>query len=256
MSTLFPELPREVYSRSPLTEVAVEIVFPAILRIEATAPVEFQESVRERFPTYRLAHPGIPPAPPELVAFAGPLAEGFPRQYEFRDRMERNLVRLTKDRITVVTRSYTDWAGLRDDCALALAALESAYRPSYFTSIAALYVNSIDRTRLGLTQEAWRELLQPHIAGELLAPEVQARVIQSHKSFDLQEGPMQIQVRHGIPSGQDTYRLDITATQPEVTETDHALAVLDNLNRLVRNAFRWCITDRLRLALEPGPKPE
>ena len=41
------------YRRNPLAEVICQLRFPEILSIEANAPVEFQEAIRQEFPRFQ-----------------------------------------------------------------------------------------------------------------------------------------------------------------------------------------------------------
>src|SRR5256885_3722562 len=47
---LFPDSPRVIYGKAPLTAVICQLRFPPILRIESTVPADFQERVRTQFP--------------------------------------------------------------------------------------------------------------------------------------------------------------------------------------------------------------
>ena len=49
----FPITDRVSYSHNPLNQVVCQLRFPSILKIEATLPVDFQESIRHEFPIFQ-----------------------------------------------------------------------------------------------------------------------------------------------------------------------------------------------------------
>src|SRR5713226_7941427 len=71
----FPESDRVIYAHNPLESVICQLRFPAILKISAGPPADFQESLRRYYPLYR----EIPPIdiatgfPAELVSIIGNL---------------------------------------------------------------------------------------------------------------------------------------------------------------------------------------
>lgn len=48
----FPESKRVFYVKNPLAEVICQLRFPAILRIGAESPHEFQERIRDHLPLF------------------------------------------------------------------------------------------------------------------------------------------------------------------------------------------------------------
>ena len=52
---------RCIYRRSPLIEVICQLRFPAILRIDAQAPAQFQEAIRGDYPQFSQRMENLPP---------------------------------------------------------------------------------------------------------------------------------------------------------------------------------------------------
>ena len=68
---LFPPTPRQTYEKVPLEEVICQVRFPAILRVSATIPADFQDQMRGDFPLYEAHDPAVRPefanVPSEVV---------------------------------------------------------------------------------------------------------------------------------------------------------------------------------------------
>ena len=55
----FPTSDREVYENNPLNEVICQIRYPAILRVAAETPSDFQEAIRDKYPMYEEKIPSL-----------------------------------------------------------------------------------------------------------------------------------------------------------------------------------------------------
>ena len=71
----FPEAPRVIYDKAPLSRVICQLRFPSVLKIESSIPADFQERIRGRFPVFEKSNQilptlpaGLPPNFAELLA--------------------------------------------------------------------------------------------------------------------------------------------------------------------------------------------
>ena len=73
----FPESDRVIYRKNPLAEVAVQLRFPTILKIDSESPAAFQDIIRSDYPRYSQAPvnaslpPNIPPQIRNLIQGLG-----------------------------------------------------------------------------------------------------------------------------------------------------------------------------------------
>jgi uncharacterized protein (TIGR04255 family) len=261
---LFPPSRREIYKKAPLIQVASQLRFPPILKIEAQSPVEFQENIRGIFPLFekgvnplfaQFAH--LPQLPPEIMQLVGPQAGGSTYLFLTEDRNTN--ITLTPDSISLSTSRYERWEQFRDLFRAPLTALIELYRPAFFSRVGLRYIDAIHRESLGLANRPWSQLLRREILGELALPAVEGNVEAVGRSIRLRipTGPGSVSLRHGLASVQGksglSYVIDFDFFVDQKTEVSDADARLARFNELAGRAFRWCISDALRDALGPAP---
>jgi uncharacterized protein (TIGR04255 family) len=256
-----PESSRVIYLRNPLAEVTAQLKFPPVLRIEAEAPAQFQEAIRDRFPQYRqVMATGQLPAelPPQIRnLIQGMGAAGGPIQHVFERQDRKSIVTLSRESITFKTTSYTRWETFREQLESLRATLEQIYRPAFYGRLGLRYVNIIRRSLLGLEGTPWGELLTPSIGGELTAPElgesIDSASAQLHCKLDGDN--CFVTLRTGIalaePTKERCFLIDCDFHTHKRTEMAHVTNTLNTFNRASGNLFRWAIRDRLRDALQP-----
>jgi uncharacterized protein (TIGR04255 family) len=257
----FPDSPRLLFGKNPLEEVVCQVRFPPILRIEAdaTAIAAFQESVRQVFPLYRRTVMPIPmglnlPAP-VLQAMGGGAASSA---HEFWSADETWQVSLTRDFLALTTRRYTQWADFKARLQVPLGALLAVFAPTFFQRVGLRYRDRIDRARLGLEEE-WPALLRPEVLGELadetIGPHVELAA--RELTIRLSDDGGRVRVVHGLqreePPGRSAYVIDSDFFVEPHAEIGAVIHVLDGFNLRAGRLFRWCITPRLRDAMEPVP---
>lgn len=258
----FPDSPRIIYGRNPLGQVICQLRFPSILRIAAEPPVAFQEQIRSEYPVLRERRtevdlpPGIPPAVAQIV-------RGLPRKnaggYDFISEDGKWKVSLAGEFLALTAGRYEQWEHLHQHLAGPLKALIDVYKPAFFTRAGLRYQNVICRTKLGLRADtAWSELIRPHIAGVLAKKEVAGIVeeFQCQTALALGAHGGHVRMMTGIVETADVPReacflIDNDFyTQGRVT-IDDVDRVLGYLNRQSGRLFRWCIEERLHVAMEP-----
>ena len=158
---LFSEYQRFQYARSPLVEVICQLRFPAILTINTKEPAEFQEAVRHDFPRYAVRQEQ---RPPKLVGAGTPNAKLEPQSpvanHSFISADGFWKLNLTKDFIALSTLRYTRWEDFALRLDKPLAQFIQVYEPAFFERIGLRYVNAVSKSRLGLTDLLWDDLIR------------------------------------------------------------------------------------------------
>ena len=258
--TPFPDSARVLYAKNPLIEVVCQLRFPPILRIDSEIPADFQETIRGALPLFSDADPSPFPDMPSEVSQL--LKASLPTQltrrtWKFQSEDSNWTVTLARDFLALATTQYINWGEFRAKLEHLLQALETAYRPSFFTRIGLRYQNLIVRSFLGLNDAPWSELLQPYIAAEYhlpsLAPAVQET---THRILvELPYNQARVNLRYGTArrEGEDEslILIDNDFFTEQKTELPNALNLLDLFNRESGRVFRWCITERLHEAMGP-----
>jgi uncharacterized protein (TIGR04255 family) len=256
-----------VYEQNPLKEVVCQLRFPPILRIQTSAPDEFQEVIRKKFPNYdqQLEAPiALPPGSPqdlqELAKHIRP-AESK-RLHLFGSADEAITITLAQDSIALKTIAYPRWEQFREILSFAFDAFVQVYDPAFCSRIGLRYIDVVIRSELGLTDVPWSELIAGHIAGELSDERVAPSIVQALKvvTISLKDRHDElVTIRHGFgalePGAEYYYIIDADFYTQEQTAFEQTKDILNVFNRRAGDLFRWCITERLSSALGPKQVP-
>src|SRR6266540_2022315 len=202
---LFPASPRVIYAKAPLRQVICQLRFPPILRIESTAPADFQDRIRATFPLLERQVQqmnlveGVPAEFAQLLVNA-PTGTS----YIFRTEDQSHTLTLAPDWLAFSTTKYTRWEAFRALLDPPLNALIEIYKPTFFSRIGLRYQNSIQRSALNLTEHRWADLLRPEILGALALPQFEANIVEVRKSIrvKLPDGSGAVFVQHGFGGNQ------------------------------------------------------
>jgi uncharacterized protein (TIGR04255 family) len=262
----FQERPRVIYKRNPLKEVICQLKFPPILLIDSKLPAGFQERIRGSYPILReIAVPQAPSIvglPEELSNLLGMGLPGGRITREFLSADEKWKVSLSRDFLALTCTDYVRWELFKEHLQLPFNALVEEYAPSFCVRVGLRYRDVIEKSMPGLDPTVtWKDLLQPHIAGELVSPEIAGHIRGALRQLIVQlDNEMgQVQIQHGLSqnkkTGEPVYFIDsdFSTSDDQKTEIGRVIERLNYFNRQAARLFRWCITDRLHNAMEPTP---
>lgn len=260
----FPDAPRVLYRRNPLTQVICQLRFPTILRIDAEVPVGFQEQVRNIFPIYTAPadaplsglHLQFSEEMLRLLRSVGGNARAFQRQPSSFSTSDANwTITLGKESIALAATSYRRWEGFREFLDPAILALEREYQPTHYSRVGLRYRNVIRRVAFGLADEPWQNLLEHHLTGELTAPLIAPFIEGTTRQtlVRLPEFSSKVRIRHGlaVDQGEVAYVIDNDFFVEGATESSNVVPILQYFSVQAHRLFRWCISDRLHQAMEP-----
>lgn len=259
----FPITDRVSYKYNPLNQVVCQLRFPSILKIEATLPVDFQESIRREFPIFqerkRQLSAQVPSEfenalPPELRNLL-PQGSG----YDFMSADTEWQITLTRDFLSLRTSAYNRWEEFFSRIKGPLSSLKQVYEPTFFTRIGLQYENLIRRSELDLSEMAWSELIQPHLAGILSDDKIGPQVENCTQvtTVRLRGNLGQVRIQHGLVMIEDTketaYLIDSDFFTDQRTEVGDETGILDQYHQRAGHLFRWCIKPQLHSAMGPSP---
>lgn len=259
----FPDAPRISYHRNPLDRVVCQLRFPPILRIDAEIPASFQEMVRAEFPNFgeksewKFELPvGLQAQVPTEILRQVVQTSGN-KNYEFTSEDKVWTINLTRTFVALSTGIYTRWEDFKQKLTIPFGALLEVYSPQYFSRIGLRYVDVIRRSKLGLEDVGWNELLQPYISGLLAADRVRHFVRNFENRYEIQLEDQKSVVRiltkfvEAKDEGQLSYMIDSDFFRTGRMEVDNALSTLDYFNVRASRLIQWCITDTLHQAMQP-----
>ena len=258
---MFSNENRVKYGKNQLGEVICQLRFPEILTIEANAPADFQEVIRQDFPRYSVRKeaplPRLSGTPGNLQLEKQPQNNNY--QFFSADGVWR--VNLTSRFISLSCSRYTCWEDFAAKLDKPLAAFIKIYRPAYFERVGLRYLNFISRKALSLESTPFRELIQPQYLG-LLADEQVNENTGTRFSVDaelairggcrakIHAGPGQ--VKRGPQEDKEVkFIFDQDLYMMGNIAVNLSAGALQTLHTQADSIFRGAITDTLHDAMEP-----
>ncbi len=260
---LFPIVDRVIYNKNPLDNVICQARFPTMLKIDTELPSAFQEKL---FPQYINLTEGQevffdiqlgskPNTPAEDIKQLTPPAI---KNYEFASEDSKWKVNLTRNFISLSTTSYVKWEEFRARFVSALNAFIDVYKPVLFTRIGLRYIDIIVRSKLGLDNMEWEELIKPPFLGILASSELRDSVKHFQATFviDLGEDQGEVRINTGTikatESGETSFMIDSDFYELKRKGKNELLDKLNYFHSKASGLFRMCITNRLHNAMEPN----
>jgi uncharacterized protein (TIGR04255 family) len=213
--------------------------------------------LNERQPDAIELPPGEPPVVAQVVESS--LPRGKLTGYDFLSADEKWKVTLTRDFLALSTSAYLRWEEFRAHLDGPMKALIDVYGPAFFTRVGLRYQDLIRRSALNAQDASWRDLVKPHIAGVLVVPEVAGAVAEAFSQVLIRFPHFKgkVRVNFGIVQVRDTNEDGFLIDQDLNTEERTNIGDVDNIlsyfNRQSGRLFRWCIQDKLHMAMEPVP---
>jgi uncharacterized protein (TIGR04255 family) len=257
----FPETERVIFKKSPLKEVICQVRFPSILSIETEIPSKFQDRIRDEYPLFNekveVRFKITKDATVELPDFADiQPSHDRNKNYEFVSSDENWKINLTSGFLTLSTHAYTRWEEFALHFDNAYKALLEIYKPPFFTRIGLRYKDIISRSDLGFDGVPWSELLEPHILGILIAPNLNDGILQiQHVTEIALLDNCVVRIASGLLPNQDEgdsdFVIDSDFFTTSKTEIPQTLDKLDFFNTQGTRLIQWSTTKKLQDAMEP-----
>lgn len=258
---MFSNEERCLYRQNQLAEVICQLRFPEILSIEAKAPVDFQDAIREDFPQFQRRQetpaPKLTGIPGNMTLQNQPVTVNY--QFASADGIWR--VNLTGKFISLTCSRYTCWEDFAGKLDKPLAAFIRLYKPAYFERIGLRYLNFISREALGLDTTPFKELIAPCYLGPLMEDDIQETAV-GRCNVDLEmaiRGGCRVKLHAGpglVKRGnqQDKevkFIFDQDLFMPGQLPVNLSAGALHTLHSQANSIFRSAITDTLHDAMEP-----
>lgn len=254
------------YQYCQLREVICQLRFPTILSINENPPADFQDAIRESFPSYSLRQER-PPA--KVVGLGTPNAKveqsAVVNNYNFVSSTGIWKINLTQNFIAISTLRYNSWEDLAQRLDQPLAEFIRIYRPAYFERIGLRYLNVFSRQNLALEDTPWRELIDPAYLGILADPDVEERNVgkcslETEMRFPdgvhmkIHSGPGMLKQGNGQPDPEPKFILDIDCASNGQIAGEQVPTRLSEIHDHALRAFRGAITPALHEAMGGEPR--
>ena len=237
----FEEVPLQ---RPPVTEVICQVRFPPILRISAEGPYQFQDRIREHFPTFEILQ--------DMLVQAAPLpAQAIMPVYHFKSPDGRSVAALAVNFFAFSTEAYSSWIDFRKNLTLIARLVRETYSPASAGRIGLRFVNKLTPHNTGF---AGLDQLVHMLTDELI-------VLYSPPSWTKAE---RLETRVVVPDGEATLNLRLVIDpEPYVVldfdyyeardniPLDELIQKLDRYHDTIYSAFRWSVAQDALAAFLP-----
>ncbi len=200
--------------------------------------------------------------PPQIVQMMQAMVGGHGGgvRHEFVSADGQFTATLTQGSLDLKTKQYQQWEAFRAKLESLHQAVSAVYAPAFYTRVGLKYIDIIRRSLLGIAHEPWSSLLRPEVAGKLTVRTFEDAMDQMKETSHLylSEPNEFLTLNTGIAfadtnnqTKEKCFLIDSDFHTHDRTEITDALKKLDSFNRKSGRLFRWCILERLHLALEP-----
>lgn len=242
---------RVKYGKNPLVEVIYQLRFPTILNINANDPVQFQEEIKAEYPFYRKIVQEN-----EIVVNDVKSSVTKEINHEFVSVDKKSKVNLTSSFIAVSSLSYDQWENYREKVKKIRETFERIYQPSFYTRVGLRYKDVIDRTRFGLQDKGWVDLIQPSVLGVINASNQFTLKQWSMNSEFTYEGTdlatkQQLNLALKVGDSLPVMVFDCDYFKMGNLKSDSIVEISDQLHDKSSTFLRNSITEELHLAMDP-----
>ncbi len=244
MSLNFPILREIPLEKAPLAEVICQVKFSPILSISKDLPIEFQETVRDRFPGLEIEQ-GMRLQLPISGVPDKPLMDATPRIFRFTTTDKTAYLALTTDFLALSTKAYTHWKDFLQDFVLAETALRKIYHPAYATRIGLRFVNRFTRknTGLNLTRDIFR-LFRDELTCILHTEAwVEPKEMLSQMVLVDNNASLALRIGYGKEQKKPFFVLDFDYFEEGQISYNKLQERLDHYHSRIYSAFRWCVKE-------------
>lgn len=261
----FPDVSRVRYRRSPLDQVICQLRFPPILRIDASAPAVFQEAIRSKFPEFAESSDVRMELPAGLTDKISPallsqaVKSATTRNYQFGTTDGAWKVNLTRAFLALTSSAYETWEDFSARFEAVAHPFVEEYKPAYFTRIGLRYTDVIRRSKLGLKDRDWADLLRPAVAGLAGDRDISGdvRAFEGSTEIVLEDGVSVLRIRTGYVTPKDSdevcFSIDSDFFNDTQTPIGEMAGRLEFLHSRATRLIQWCVTKMLHNAMEPEP---
>ena len=238
------------FDKSPLIEVIFQLRFPTILSIEQSIPSAFQQQIISKYPFFSQKNEEIK----QILPDGTQKVISTNRNYEFLSIDKGTKINLTCSFLAISTRQYSVWENFSSVIDEIVTAFERVYNPPFYVRVGLRYINVITKSKWGLEQRKWNELLTPDVLG-VLANNEKASNYQVEAEYLCKDGITLTHNRFGLvhvdQQAELSFMIDCDYFKNGITQTTEWKDISIILHDSSENFIRTIVSDVLFFAMEP-----
>ncbi|MDR3283493.1 MAG: TIGR04255 family protein [Candidatus Methanoplasma sp.] len=187
------------YRKPPVEEVFCRVDFPPILRISKELPAEFQEKIRTDYPNYSKnvgQEAFVSGAGDKQVSPA--VSATYLNTYTFQTEGNNGLITIAPNFLFFSAKSYVDWDDFKQKFNKIFKLFEETYSPQYYSRAGLRYCDVFVRSKYGLTDKRWADLINPEFLGHLSNERVEDDRFNSACDVKFKDGDERARITAGI----------------------------------------------------------
>lgn len=154
---------RVFYKKCQLESVTFQINFNPILSIETDFPAEFQKEIINEFPFYSEYIETRQIQIDDNIKF--PLKQIDSKKHVFHSKDKQTILSLSSSYLSISVNRYEKFEKFLDPILYVSKIFYRIYNPIYFTRIGLRYIDLFRRSKLGLENSSWNELIKDEYLG-------------------------------------------------------------------------------------------
>ena len=162
---------------------------------------------------------------------------------------------LTSTFIAISTRKYTQWEEFSEKVRQVVKAFQETYEVPFYTRVGLRYIDVIQRSVLGLSNEKWSDLVKPHVLGVVTQFEDGMNSYVSQAEFKDPTDDICTKTHFELVnvnnSNENSLLIDCDYFKTEMVNIESMMDVATVLHNHSSNFLMTAITDKLNDAMEP-----
>jgi uncharacterized protein (TIGR04255 family) len=261
------DYPHVHYRKNPLVEVICQVRFPRILSIDGEVPSAFQNEINSQYPNLQTANEFQQQLSVDMTD-DNPIprfAQEKRLNYAFVSADAQWKVNLASTFFSLSTRQYCLWEKFYEKLTSLIEVFHKVYplAPSEYERVGLRYINAISRSKLGLTDCDWKDLIHPSAIGLLSNSDIKKDITSFNSSTEFKvdnESFARISTGLGFTNSANTQvpmsgqELSLIIDNDIFTfkvNRDMLCSRLEYIHKISTNIIQSVITDKLRQAMEP-----
>ena len=228
-----------------------QVRFPNILRIASEEPSAFQEAIRNDYPLLSVNNNET------IIEVNGQKQSiGTTKNYQFISADGRSKVNLTNAFFAFSTLKYARWEEFKKECQRIVSVFKEIYSPSIIQRIGLRYKDIIQRSKWGLDETPFSELIEKQYLG-ILANVEEKKAKRYVLDYEYEEINPILAHRHfelvvSDPAKKElAFLMDCDYSVNGLMPYDVIMDLSDKLHDSSSRFLRSAITEKLHNAMEP-----
>lgn len=236
------------YQIPPLVEVIFQLRFPTILALNTQDPIDFHNRIRSSFPYYSYSTQEVKETRPDGQTRV--LRAVRNHQFTAKDKMTK--INIESTFIAISSHSYSTWEEFRVVISEIISIFDEYYKPAFYTRVGLRYIDVIERSKWGLQDKKWSELINANVLGFMNENTLTYRMdAESPNSDEKSLTKYHFELAKMAGTNENVFMIDCDYSYGDTVELSDYINIADELHKCSSNFIQSAIKDVLHYAMKP-----